>query len=120
MEYLAYFLAVYYITQVMLLSETGFGPFPARNAVFQFVVDDGGVIRYETRPIHLWDRFRWLFRAYDIEKFTWQLNIRRGSVWVCPKCLSFWIAISLFPLLIFNPIVLYPLAAAGLVTYFES
>lgn len=120
MEYLAYFLAVYYVTQVLLFSETGFGPFLAKNAVVQFIVDDGGAIHYETRPIHLWDRFRWVFRAYDVDKFTWRLNTQRGAVWTCPKCLSFWTSLILFPLLIFYPIVLYPLAAAGLVTYFES
>lgn len=78
-----------YVLRVLLFEEAGTGPFMSREA---FVTIDGVVVR----PVHFFDRIRRLFGAYrvsvdpDIQK--WEVFPSRMLLWMCPKCLSFWIA----------------------------
>jgi hypothetical protein len=76
-----------YLVRILLFGSNG--PF---EDVQKFVVDNGT----HEGSVHLFDRIRRLFGAYQIEDtgegtFVWRTTPRVG-VFRCPKCLSFWVS----------------------------
>lgn len=88
-----YWFSVYYITHILLFSEADHGPLRSKTQRLQIVDTENRQLK--SRPVHLFDWFRRLFGAYVIERNAERELIWRPkhiAVWICPICLSFWIA----------------------------
>jgi hypothetical protein len=79
------------------------------------------VVKWQTaddafeRPVNFFDRVRYIFGVYKIEKNMWFVNPLRMAVFECSFCLSFWISVVLTvpALLVFG----YPLWLAPLMVF---
>lgn len=89
--------SVYYITQVLLYDD---GPQPfqsTRRLVYhrEVVEGDANMVIEETHQVGFFDRVRRLFGLYSVNGTEWRVRSERLPVWVCPKCLGFWVALFL-------------------------
>lgn len=80
--------ALAYLLRVLLFEAETRGPFESKT---DFVLVNGVVVR----PVNLFDRIRRLFGTYRVSKSDglgkWDIYVPRMLLWLCPKCLSFWL-----------------------------
>lgn len=95
MEFIMFYLAVYYLTQILLFGMgEKHGLWASKTDVVRMVSPDKEIV---SRPVHFFDRVRWLSGLYIIEKNAegskvWRVREERLPVWLCPICLSFWVS----------------------------
>ena len=85
--------AVAYITHVIRFRAVngGLQLFLKNVSVVSYRRDEEFGIIKDVRPVGLWDIFRRVFGAYEIEdKNTWVFNT---YFWECPYCLAFWVTL---------------------------
>lgn len=96
--------AVYYVTDVLLLvtSEFDKGPFESKTKKVVWVrvmLVDGDVIhrQRDERPVNAWDWVRRAFGLYEVfkedDEELWYVLKDRSPLWECPHCLGFWIGL---------------------------
>jgi hypothetical protein len=110
--------AVYYLTMILLFDIEDIGPFPSKKAYVQQA-------NVGEKEVDLFDRFRYLFGMYRIEKDSagmsvWHVRPYAALVWVCPTCLCFWVANVIGIAYTFVPeshLVIQLLGFAGFVTF---
>lgn len=80
-----------YMLRVLLYDHEATGPFKAKQT---FVKVNDTV----TRQVNAFDWFRRVFGAYRVQPTEanggsfWVVNPQRIDLWLCPKCLSFWLS----------------------------
>lgn len=82
----------FYVTSVLLWDDSiVFGPFTSRKSkVIRTMFVNNEYVNVE-RPVNLIDRLRRFFGLYAVDKDKWMVIEMSLPVWVCPKCLSFWV-----------------------------
>ena len=120
-------LTIYYLTMILVIGENG-GPFESRSDRVKIQVGGPSGMWMAEYRVGLWDRIRRLFRVYDIERTpqgdVWKLRVEAARMWLCPKCLSFWVGIPVYAVvayLLWNiTVFLMIFASAGVVTYLAN
>ena len=116
-------MTIYYVTMVLVIGDNG-GPFESRSDNVHIKISGPNGLYQMSYRVGLWDRIRRLFRVYQIERTPkgdiWHLRVEASGMWICPKCLSFWVGIPVYLVVAYllgTPLVfLMLLASSGVVT----
>lgn len=125
MDLLTYFLLAcfssFYLVSIFLWSESGEnGPFPdkTRSIIRVRKMLEDSISEYRVRVV-LFDWVRRFFGLYDVLKYTdehgvktetWLVREERIPVWLCPRCLSFWVSLIVCtPYIFIVPLWVFPI-----------
>lgn len=117
---LAMGLTVYYITSVLLYDDN---PQPVsigtKKVILYGEIDkETNTVKEITHPVGIFDYIRRVSGLYVVMDDAWIVNKKVLWLWLCPKCLSFWVSLFLAMVLSLSTFNIMPMVlvfpAAGL------